>query len=97
MNVRYKDELISIIIKHLPHATIYLFGSRARSTHSPGSDIDIAIDAERPISWSTLGEIKEAIEESMVPFFVDIVDVNSVSEDMKKRIMEEGIVWYRSS
>ena len=61
------------------------------------SDIDLAIDAGKKISWSVLGKIKEECEESNIPFFVDILDVRDVSDDIKKRILEEGIIWHQSS
>lgn len=91
--VKYKNELIAIINKHLPDAKIYLFGSRARGTHNLGSDIDIAVDIGVPINWSALGALKEDIVESNIPLFVDIVDINNVSEDMKKQIKKDGILW----
>lgn len=91
--MKYKNDLIAIINKHLPNAKIYLFGSRARGTHNPGSDIDIAVDTGAPINWSILGELKEDIVESNIPLFVDIVDINNVSEDMKKQIKKDGVLW----
>lgn len=94
--MKYKDKLITIINKHLPNAKIYLFGSRARSTHSPGSDIDIAVDTGESIPWTTLGALEKIIE-SNIPLFVDIIDLNSVSEDMRKQILKEDIVWTKNS
>lgn len=88
-----QQKLTSIIRKYLPHAKIYLFGSRAKGTHNPGSDIDIAVDDKTPIAWSTLGLIKEDIENSNIILFVDIVDINSVSDELKKQIMKDGIPW----
>lgn len=93
----YKDILINIIKKHLPHSKIYLFGSRARSTHSPGSDIDIAIDAGIPIERAILGALKEEIVESNIPLFVDIIDLNDISEDIRQQIKKEGVLWDKNN
>lgn len=91
--MNYKEELIAIIKKHIPQAKIYLFGSRARKTHHPGSDIDIALDAGIVLDRGIIGEIKEEIENSTIPFFVDIVDLQAVSEQMREQILKEGILW----
>ncbi len=40
--IKYKDGMIKIIEIFFPHAKVYLFGSYARGTNKPGSDIDIA-------------------------------------------------------
>jgi len=39
----YKDVVLGIITRHLPHATVILFGSRARGEFQQGLDIDIAL------------------------------------------------------
>ena len=85
--------IINIVSKHLPKAKIYLFGSRARKDHSSESDIDIALDSNKKIESYTLSLIKEEIEESTIPYTVDVVDVHSISEDLKKQILKDGILW----
>lgn len=91
--MHYKEELLTIIKKHIPQAKVYLFGSRARGTNNPGSDIDLAIDANQKIPWSTLGMIKEEIEESTIPLFVDIVDLHDIDDNLKIQIQRDGKLW----
>lgn len=93
MTEDYKKELLSIIHKYIPHCTVYVFGSRARKTHREGSDIDLAIDAGKKISLNTILDIKAEIEETTIPLFVDIVDIYSVSDDLKEEIEKEGVLW----
>lgn len=88
-----KKQLIAIISSYLPAARIVLFGSRARGDNTPESDIDVAIDNQHPIAVGTLYAIKEAIEESHIPFSVDVVDIHAVSASFKAQIMKEGIIW----
>jgi uncharacterized protein len=88
-----EQKIIEIITKYIPHAQIYLFGSRARKDNSPQSDIDIAIDNKNKIDFLILSNIKEEIEESTVPFTVDIVDLNNISEDFKTQILKDKIKW----
>jgi predicted nucleotidyltransferase len=85
--------LTSIIKKHLPSVKIYLFGSRARGDYKSTSDVDIALDAGEKIDLYTLSLIKEEIEESIIPFTVDVVDLYNVSEDFKKNILKDGKLW----
>ncbi len=74
-----------------PNARIYLFGSRARGDASGYSDIDIAIESRTPIK-SQLSHARFVIEESLIPYKVDLVDL-SKAPYLKKIIKEEGIVW----
>lgn len=90
-----KHSLIKIILSHLPNATIYLFGSRARHENTATSDIDLALDNGIKIDRFILSMIKEAIEESQIPFLVDIVDFNSISADLRDQIFKDKIVWYQ--
>lgn len=88
-----KETIINIIKQLLPQANIYLFGSRARNDHQPESDIDVAIDNKQKIDSYILSDIKEQIEESTIPFTVDIVDLNRVSDDFKKEILRDRVLW----
>ncbi|HBS48036.1 TPA: hypothetical protein DEO28_02505 [Candidatus Dependentiae bacterium] len=89
----YKIILISIIQKYLPYCTIYLFGSRARGTNQSGADIDLALDNKQKIPFDTILSIYNDIDETTIPLFVDIVDINSASLDLKMEIEKEGIKW----
>jgi len=89
----YKETIITIIKKHLPVCKIYLFGSRAKSTQDTQSDIDIALETKSEIDGYTMSLIKEEIEESTIPFFVDVVDFNTASKNLQKQILKERIEW----
>lgn len=91
--MNYKNEILAIITKHVPRAKIYLFGSRAKKTNHPGSDIDIAVDAGFVLDRHLIGDIKEEIENSTIPFFVDVVDLQAVSEQMRDQILKDGVLW----
>ena len=88
-----KRKLIEIVFKYLPKARIFLYGSRARNDHTPESDIDIAIDNKSKIDKIMLSTIKEDVDESTIPFFVDIVDFAEVSDDLRNQILKDGILW----
>ncbi len=93
IKLQYKNELISIIHKHLPKAAIYLFGSRARGDYTSTSDIDLAVDAGEPINYSLLLKILMEIDETAIPMKIDLVDFCSASNILKENIIKEGVKW----
>ncbi len=70
---------------------VFLFGSRARGDHLPFSDIDIAVDSERDISRE-LVRLREIIEDSNLPYKVDIVELSS-NKKFRQVVGKEGIRW----
>lgn len=90
---KYKDLFLQIITKYAPNCKVYLFGSRAKGTDAQSSDVDLAIDCGREIAPQIMGLIKEGIEESTIPYFVDVVDFNVVDEELRQQIIKHGILW----
>lgn len=73
---------------------IFLFGSWARGTMRHGSDVDIAVEyMEGASDLLKIGELRERLEESTVPYRVDIVDMQRASETLVQEIRKEGIRW----
>lgn len=70
-----------------------VFGSRAKGTYKPVSDVDIAVWGDK-ISFSTIARLHEALEEeSPMPYFFDIVDYGQISnEKLKEHIDRVGVV-----
>ena len=86
------EELKYFLITTLPNEHIYLFGSRARGEASPYSDVDIAIEGKRPLK-KELAQVRFFIEESGLPYKVDLVDL-SQAPYLQEIIHEEGIAWH---
>lgn len=63
---------------------VFIFGSRALKKAEKFSDYDIGIWGEKPVSDDVLAMIKETLEESDLPYVVDIVDFSLVSPEFKK-------------
>jgi len=80
-----------------PHrAEVYLFGSWARGTQRPTSDIDLAIQTPEPLPPGVLAAVREALEESTVPYRVDVVDLAETDLAFRERVRREGILWIAS-
>lgn len=72
-------------------AAIYVFGSRANGAAKRGSDLDLAVDAGRPLSRAEAGALADGFEESDLPYRVDVVDMHNVGEAFRG-IVERGRV-----
>lgn len=74
--------------RFLPTAQVYLFGSRAVGHARAFSDLDIAIDAAKKLSFDQLFLIRRAFAESDLPFRVDVSDWQALDIAFKTRIQE---------
>lgn len=84
----HKQILVSILDTYF-HATplsVFIFGSRASGSARPDSDLDLLLDAQDEIPLSTLAKLKEAFEESDLPFRVDVVCRADISPEFDQRI-----------
>ena len=78
--------------KHLPQGVkVYLFGSRARQTARWNSDYDLLVDADVPDR--VIAEILEEIDESFVPFKVDIVTTPKLRGRFGECVRAEAKPW----
>ncbi|MFG6150338.1 type VII toxin-antitoxin system MntA family adenylyltransferase antitoxin [Halobacillus sp. B23F22_1] len=88
------EQLKSILNEQLGEkARVYLFGSWARQEEKHSSDIDIAIETDSPISPFKWNKLIEQIEESTIPYRVDVVDLRDANEALVQQVKEEGILW----
>ena len=72
---------------------VYLFGSWARGEEHVSSDIDIAVDSIDGVHLENLARLREALEESAVPYRVDVVDLAEAAKVLADKVRKEGIVW----
>jgi predicted nucleotidyltransferase len=95
MNISEKEKikLIQLIRAIVPGITIILFGSHARQTATQSSDIDLAVDAGRPLTMAEYTEITGVLDGTNLPCSFDIVDLHKASAAMKESIEKDGIRW----
>jgi predicted nucleotidyltransferase len=95
MSDRYVEQVKEIVLRALaPYpASIYLFGSRARGDATPTSDVDVAVEPHGELPVALLSELDEMLEESTVPYFVDVVDLRSADPAFRERVKGEGVAW----
>lgn len=73
---------------------VVIFGSRAKGTHRPGSDVDLALKGN--IDSTTVAQISDLLnEESTMPYAFDLVAYDTiVSKNLKEHINRVGTVLY---
>jgi predicted nucleotidyltransferase len=72
---------------------VYLFGSWARGEATPCSDIDLAVESRTPLPPGLLAQLRERLEESRVPYRIEVVDLREAGPAFRQRVLEEGIAW----
>jgi len=72
---------------------IYFFGSRATGDAGRYSDIDIAVLPNEDLPAHVLAELKDIIEESTIPYHVDIVNLLETDDKFKQKIIKEAVIW----
>ena len=75
------------------HSRVYLIGSSARGDTNRCSDIDIAIETLQPTPTTLISDIRLMLEQSDVPFFVDVFDFARLDERFRNEIEKEGVLW----
>ena len=92
---KYVERIKALVLKEMDGepASVYLFGSWARGTQQRSSDVDVAIEYHGASNWKKIEALREALEESTIPYCVDVVDMQNASESLLKEIRKDGIVW----
>lgn len=89
-----KDMLVSVFRRHPEVEQVILFGSRAKGTASPASDVDLAITGiEDPLKAESLaGEL----DELPLPYRFDVRSLKAITHaPLREHIERVGIVIYR--
>ena len=95
MTFNYIDIVKQIVLKHVPNDAfaIFLFGSRAAGNAKPLSDIDIGILGTEPLPMIVKAHLDAELEESIVPFKIDLIDFYQVDKDFKKEALKKIQIW----
>jgi predicted nucleotidyltransferase len=86
------DDLKAYLVNTFSDEQIYLFGSRAKGKATPYSDIDIALRGTKALG-TKLTLVREAIENSDIPYKVDLIDL-SRAPYLETVVEREGIRWH---
>ena len=81
-----------ILQRYVPDCEVWAFGSRAKGTAKKFSDLDMAVVGAEKMGACRMAELREAFQESALPFKVDIVDWAATDERFRKIIEQCAVV-----
>jgi predicted nucleotidyltransferase len=98
-------EIVRQILQDIPvevFVRVYVFGSQAKNTADKYSDLDLAIDCynnnnnnnnnnNEMLSSKLLLKLTVAFENSLLPYNVDIIDLNKISKNFRSEIEKDFI------
>lgn len=87
-----QEIIFRILQDHVPDCCVWAFGSRATCTAKDYSDLDLAIVGKEKLTDKTLADLKEAFQESDLPFRVDVLDWNGISKEFRQVIEKKYVV-----
>ena len=90
---RYLEQVKNIINTILKdqNLKIYVFGSRATGKAKKYSDLDVALMSDTKIDGNKMSEIIIKLEDTTIPYKVDVIDLREISETFKKCIENDLI------
>jgi predicted nucleotidyltransferase len=92
LSSEHRQLVLDLLAQVLPaSAQVWVFGSRATGRARRYSDLDLLIDAGRPLSRDEAALLREAFEESDLPYRVDIVDWHAIGDRFRSLIAEQRL------
>ena len=91
ITAKQRQTVLALLARHLPSTTAWVYGSRAKWTSRPQSDLDMVVFAT-PEQAGRVSNLREAFEESNLPFRVDLFVWDAVPDQFRKEIEREHVV-----
>lgn len=88
IDLMHKKIVLEILKKY--NITAYAFGSRAKNKAKEYSDLDLCI--KNMTDKSTLRKIQDEFEESDLPFKVDIIIWDDITDSFKNNITKDLVL-----
>ncbi len=86
-----RKDILALLERHLPDTKAWAYGSRVSWTSRPQSDIDMVVFAT-PEQKRAVSDLREAFEESSLPFRVDLFVWDDVPGSFRKQIERDHVV-----
>jgi predicted nucleotidyltransferase len=81
-----RSTIVQILLTHVPECEVRVFGSRLTGKSKSYSDLDLAVVGKEKIPRQKMIKLKEALQNSKLPFRVDLLDWHRISDNFKKII-----------
>lgn len=86
-----KKLLLELLQRYLPNTEVWAYGSRVQGTSTAKSDLDL-VAFVWPAQKAAVADLKEALDESNLPFRVDFFVWMDIPQTFQKRILAEHVV-----
>jgi len=83
VEAEHLEIVLKILAARAPECEVLAFGSRVSGTAVRTSDLDLALRGEARLGVARIAVLKEAFEESVLPFRVDLVDWHDASPEFR--------------
>jgi predicted nucleotidyltransferase len=88
------DQILSTVTKQKRISKIILFGSRAKGSYTPGSDIDLALSGANLVTDDLLDTLVN-LDELNLPYKFDLILLERIKEqDLLDHINRVGIILF---
>ena len=81
----------ALLARHLPTRAVRAFGSRTTGSAKAHSDLDLVVMGEAPITDLVHAELMADLEESDLPFRVDLVPWRDTPPTLRRAIATQSI------
>ena len=85
-----RETILALLQQYLPGTEAWVYGSRVMGTSTPKSDFDLVVFAT-PEQRRRVGDLREAFEESNLPFRVDLFVWDDVPESFRDEIETDRV------
>lgn len=81
-----------ILHEHVPECEVRAFGSRVAQNAKTYSDLDLVVMGENELEQQRLNRLVEAFQDSDLPFRVDVLDWNAISDSFRSVVGKQSKV-----
>lgn len=83
--------ILTLLEQYIPAVKVWAYGSRVKGTSQPHSDLDMIAFSNKE-EQAQISALKEAFEESNLPFRIDFFVWDEVPEQFHKSIEKEHVI-----
>jgi predicted nucleotidyltransferase len=88
---QHRQTLLALVGQFLPNAKVWAFGSRISGNARPWSDLDIVVFPDAG-AGRQVSDLREALDESSLPFRVDVLDWGTLPDSFRQNIRQNYAV-----
>ncbi len=94
LSPRHREEIEALLREHVPEAEVWTYGSRVNGQSHDGSDLELVLRGPKlaEIDNSRLTDFIEALEDSTIPFLVEVRAWARLSKSFRREIEREYVV-----